>query len=120
MMTFSEPSSINPWPHRLSVFLTFCTLALIFIGGLVTSPHSGLAVPDWPLSYGRFMPPMVGGILFEHGHRLVAATVGLLMVIAAFVITLREDRPWVKKMAWAGVGLVVLQGLFGGLTVLLR
>src|SRR5262249_209300 len=75
---------------------------------------------DWPLSYGRFMPPMVGGILFEHGHRMVAATVGLLTVFLAIFMTLREDRAWVRRAAWGAVGLVILQGIFGGLAVLLR
>jgi cytochrome c oxidase assembly protein subunit 15 len=95
-------------------------LVLIFIGGLVKSTDSGLAVPDWPLSYGRFMPPMVGGILFEHGHRLAAATVGFLTVLLAIFLTLKEDRSWVKKAAWAAVALVILQGVLGGITVLLR
>lgn len=112
------PTSVNPWPHRLAVFLAFCTLGLIFIGGLVTSTHSGLAVPDWPLSYGRLMPPMVGGIIFEHGHRVVAALIGFCTVIMAIVFTLKESRRWVKVAAWAAVGLVAFQGVLGGMTVL--
>ena len=66
------------------------TLLLIFIGSLVTSTGSGLAVPDWPLSYGMLFPPMVGGILYEHGHRMAAAVVGLLVVVQALVI--RQDH----------------------------
>ena len=61
-----------------SLVVTAATLFLIFAGGMVTSTHSGLAVPDWPLSYGRLMPPMIGGIFYEHGHRMVAGTVGVL------------------------------------------
>ncbi len=114
----TSPTSISPWPHRLAVSLAFGTLSLIFIGGLVTSTHSGLAVPDWPLSYGRLMPPMVGGILFEHGHRMVASAIGFITVVMAIVFTLKETRRWVKAAAWAAVGLVVLQGVLGGLTVL--
>lgn len=106
--------------HRFSVILACCTLFLIFAGGLVTSTDSGLAVPDWPLSYGRLMPPMVGGVFYEHGHRMVAATVGFLTVLLALLITFKEDRRWVKKMAWTAVGLVILQGVLGGLTVLFR
>ena len=68
------------------------TLLLIFIGSLVTSTGSGLAVPDWPLSFGGLFPPMVGGILYEHGHRVVAAFVGLLIVIQAVVLTRRQHR----------------------------
>ncbi len=110
----------NKWAYRFSLILACCTLVLIFIGGLVKSTDSGLAVPDWPLSYGRFMPPMVGGILFEHGHRMAAATVGFLTVLLALFLTWKEDRPWVKKTAWAAVGLVIFQGVLGGITVLLR
>ena len=69
------------WRHRFSVLLVAATLALIFVGGLVTSTGSGLAVPDWPLSYGMVMPPMVGGVLFEHGHRMVASAVGFLPLL---------------------------------------
>ena len=94
------------------------TLLLIFIGSLVTSTGSGLAVPDWPLSYGTLFPPMVGGILYEHGHRMAAAVVGLLVVIQALVITWREPRRWVRVLAWVAVGAIVAQGVLGGLTVL--
>ena len=65
------------WVHRFAVLTAGATLVLIFVGALVTSTGSGLAVPDWPLSFGQVFPPMVGGVLFEHGHRLVAACVGL-------------------------------------------
>lgn len=102
------------------MILACATLGLIFAGGLVTSTHSGLAVPDWPLSYGRLMPPMTGGILFEHGHRMIAAAVGLLTFAVAFLFARGEPRRWVRRAAWAAAGLVVLQGAFGGLTVLLR
>ena len=94
------------------------TLLLIFVGSLVTSTGSGLAVPDWPLSYGTLFPPMVGGILYEHGHRMAAAVVGLLVVIQALVITWREPRRWVRVLAWVSVGAIVAQGVLGGLTVL--
>ena len=94
------------------------TLLLIFVGSLVTSTGSGLAVPDWPLSYGTLFPPMVGGILYEHGHRMAAAVVGLLVVVQALVLTWREPRRWVRVLAWVAVGAIVAQGLLGGLTVL--
>lgn len=81
MTDFAEYNSTR---HRLALVLVGSTLGLIFIGGLVTSTHSGLAVPDWPLSYGRLFPPMVGGILFEHGHRMVASLVGLLTIVTVF------------------------------------
>ncbi len=96
---------------------------LIFIGGLVTSTGSGLAVPDWPTTYGHFMfsfplTKMVGGILYEHGHRMVASIVGFLTVILALWLWLKEPRRWVK---WFGLGAlmaVVAQGVLGGITVL--
>ena len=95
------------------------TLLLIFIGSLVTSTGSGLAVPDWPLSYGMLFPPMVGGILYEHGHRMAAAAVGLLVVIQAIVVSVRERRRWVRTLAWLAVVVILIQGGLGGLTVLL-
>lgn len=94
------------------------TLCLIFAGGLVTSTGSGLAVPDWPLSYGMLMPPMVGGIFYEHGHRMVASGVGLLTLVLALWTAWDEPRRGVRWLAWAGLAAVVAQGLLGGLTVL--
>jgi len=105
------------WRHRFAVLLVACTLALIFIGGLVTSTGSGLAVPDWPLSYGMLMPPMVGGVFFEHGHRMAATFVGLLTTILALWTWRRERRSGVRRLAWAALVAVVAQGLLGGLTV---
>ncbi len=104
--------------HRLSQVLVLATLVLLFVGGLVTSTDSGLAVPDWPLSYGSFSPPMVGGIRFEHTHRLVAGTVGFLTLILTFWIGFTEKKPLVRRLAIACLAAVVLQGILGGLTVL--
>lgn len=75
------------WVQRFAVLTAGATLVLIFVGALVTSTGSGLAVPDWPLSFGQVFPPMVGGVLFEHGHRLVAALVGLLTVAVMVLLT---------------------------------
>ncbi|HEY4612335.1 MAG TPA: COX15/CtaA family protein [Bacteroidota bacterium] len=105
--------------HWFAVFTAVCTLFLIVAGGLVTSTGSGLAVPDWPLSYGQLMPPMVGGIFYEHGHRLVATTVGILTIILAVWLQLKEERPWLRKLGWVALVLVVIQGALGGLTVIL-
>jgi cytochrome c oxidase assembly protein subunit 15 len=101
------------------VLLAVSTLALIFVGALVTSTGSGLAVPDWPLSYGMLMPPMVGGVFYEHGHRLAASVVGLLTLVGALWTARAEKRPGVRRLAWACLALVVAQGVLGGLTVLL-
>jgi cytochrome c oxidase assembly protein subunit 15 len=110
--------------HRFALGTAVCTFLLIVAGGLVTSTGSGLSVPDWPNTYGRFMfafplDQMVGGIVFEHTHRLIASAVGFLTVLLAIWLWKREDRRWVRILGVAAVGLVVAQGLLGGLTVLL-
>lgn len=104
--------------HRFAVITSCSTLLLIAVGGLVTSTGSGLAVPDWPLSYGQFFPKMVGGVLYEHGHRMVAATVGLMMTVLAAWILIAEPRRWVGWLAGAALFAVILQGILGGITVL--
>ncbi|MBI1872902.1 MAG: heme A synthase [Acidobacteria bacterium] len=100
------------------------TLVLIVAGGLVTSTGSGLAVPDWPNTYGWFMfsfplSKMVGGIFYEHGHRLIASTVGLLTIILAAWLWKSDPRRWVRRLGFIGLGAVIAQGLLGGLTVIL-
>ncbi|MEO8431336.1 MAG: COX15/CtaA family protein [Acidobacteriota bacterium] len=117
----SRPEAASPRRaglHRFALATAVATLFLIVAGGLVTSTESGLSVPDWPLSYGRLMPPMVGGILYEHGHRMVATTVGLLTVILAIWLARTEPRRWVRGLGWAALGAVVAQGVLGGLTVI--
>src|SRR5687767_5859274 len=104
--------------HRYAIVTAVATLLLIVAGGLVTSTESGLSVPDWPLSYGRLMPPMVGGVFYEHGHRMVATAVGLLTVVLAVWLARREPRPWVRRLGWLALAAVVAQGLLGGLTVI--
>jgi len=104
--------------HRYAVLTACATLVLLAAGALVTSNDAGLAVPDWPLSYGSLWPPLVGGILYEHGHRLVAGFVGLLTIGLAVWLQLREPRAWVRRLGWAALGAVVAQGLLGGITVL--
>ena len=99
------------------------TAALIFAGGLVTSTGSGLAVPDWPNTYGWFMwtfplSKMVGGIFYEHLHRLVASTVGFLIVVLAIWLYRAEPRPWVRRLGYLALAAVVTQGILGGITVL--
>jgi cytochrome c oxidase assembly protein subunit 15 len=108
------------WLHRYATFVACCTFLLVIAGGLVTSTGSALAVPDWPLSFGQLFPRMEGGVLFEHGHRLIAASVGALTVVLALWASRTEPRRSVRALAWTLVGVVVLQGVFGGVTVLLR
>ena len=109
----------QPGLHRFSILLAIATFFLINAGAAVTSNEAGLSVPDWPLSYGKVMPKMKGGMFYEHGHRIVAATVGFLTVIMAGLLLWKEPRTWMKKMGVAALGLVIVQGLLGGLTVLL-
>jgi heme a synthase len=111
------------WHHRYSVFLAACTVLLIAAGGMVTSTGSGLSVPDWPTTYGwnMFTFPLhnwVGGIRYEHSHRLIASTVGLLTIILAVWTWRVEPRGWVRKLGAGALGAVILQGLLGGITVL--
>ena len=112
-----------PWRHRLALVTFAATLALIFIGGLVTSTGSGLSVPDWPTTYGWFMftfplDKMVGGIRFEHTHRLIASAVGFLILVLAVWLHLSEPRRWVRRLGYVALGAVVTQGVLGGITVL--
>ena len=109
-----------PWRHRFAVAVVVATVLLITAGGLVTSTGSGLAVPDWPLSFGQVFPRMEGGVLYEHGHRLVATSIGILTVILAIWTQRAEPRARVRQLGWAMLGLVILQGVLGGMTVLLR
>ena len=107
---------------RLAKALCAATLLLLIAGGLVTSTESGLSVPDWPTTYGQnmFTFPLsrwVGGIRFEHSHRLIAATVGFLTVCLAAWLLLAERRRWVKVLGGVAVFAVCLQGVLGGLTV---
>lgn len=105
--------------HRYAVAVAVCTGLLVFAGGLVTSTGAGLSVPDWPLSYGQLMPPMVGNVRYEHGHRMVATFVGMLTIVLAVWLWRSEPRRGVRRLGVAALGAVVAQGLLGGLTVLL-
>ena len=112
------------WLHRYATLVAASTVILIAAGGMVTSTGSGLSVPDWPNTYGRFMflfpfDKWVGGIFYEHSHRLIASTVGFLTVILAFWIWRVEPRAWVRRLGFAALGAVILQGVLGGMTVLL-
>lgn len=93
---------------------------LLFAGGMVTSTGSGLAVPDWPLSFGTLNPPMVGGVFFEHGHRLIAGAVAM-MTLGLLILSTRPAVPAPARLcARLASGAVLIQAALGGLTVLLR
>jgi cytochrome c oxidase assembly protein subunit 15 len=115
---------VSVWPHRLAVITACATFALLFIGGLVTSKGAGLAVPDWPTTFGynMFLYPwskMVGNIFYEHSHRLVASAVGFLTIALALSLWLQERRQWLRWLGLIALVLVVVQGVLGGLRVTL-
>ncbi len=103
--------------HRFAVFTAACTFLLLVAGALVTSNDAGLAVPDWPLSYGSVAPPMLGGIFYEHSHRVMATFVGILTTVLAVWLWRSEPRRWVRCLGLIALGTVIAQGVLGGLTV---
>lgn len=117
----SGDCAYRPWRHRLAVALAVLTVPLLFSGGEVTTTGSGDAVPDYhfpfPISFGSWLPDMVGGVLFEHGHRLVAWTVGLVTLALAGWLALSERRARVRWLGVAALATVLVQGGLGGLRV---
>jgi heme a synthase len=108
---------MNKGLNRFAILVACATFFLIIAGALVTSHDAGLATSDWPLSNGQFFPKMVGNLFWEHGHRLVATTVGILTIVLMVYILRREQRSWVRKLGVIALLGVVAQGLLGGLTV---
>ena len=106
--------------HRFAIVLSSCIFLLIVAGALVTSEDAGLSVPDWPTSFGSIykIPPMVGGVKFEHTHRMIAEGVGLLTILFCIAVFLKDQRRWLRNLSLAAIGTVVAQGVLGGITVL--
>jgi len=133
-------SAVNPTPsksrqgvsdkhgkrtHVFCLVLVAATWCLLFVGAMVTSTNSGLAVPDWPTTYGQnmFLYPVSqwkGGILFEHGHRLFASMVGLLALVNALLFGGRHSQQLIRRLSYLALLLVIAQGLLGGLTVRMK
>ena len=108
--------------HRFATLLAACTVLLLTAGGMVTSTGSGLAVPDWPNTYGHFMflfplDKMVGGIFYEHSHRMIASVVGMLTIVLVVWTWQVDERRWIRWLSVAALGAVILQGVLGGITV---
>jgi cytochrome c oxidase assembly protein subunit 15 len=121
----SHITAIDPLLRALTGILSLSCLFLIFVGGLVKSHEAGLSVPDWPTTYGdnMFLFPYqlwIGGIFYEHGHRLLASGVGLMTVIVAIATFMRDKRRLPRVLSIIAVLTVILQGTLGGLTVLYR
>ncbi len=108
---------MNKGLNRYAIVVACATFCLIIAGALVTSHDAGLATPDWPLSNGQFFPKMVGNLFWEHGHRMVATTVGLLTIGLLIYIRVKEKRQWVRRLGVFALLAVIAQGLLGGLTV---
>lgn len=108
---------MNRGLNRFAIFVACATFFLIIAGALVTSNDAGLATNDWPLSNGQFFPKMVGNLFWEHGHRMVATTVGMLTIVLMIYILVKEKRDWVRKLGIFALLAVIAQGLLGGLTV---
>ena len=97
------------WLRRYAVLVACCTFGLVIAGALVASNDAALSVPDWPLSWGRLVPTLEGGIRYEFAHRVAAMLVGLLTVGLALVMRTR--------LAWAAVAVVLAQAALGGIAV---
>src|SRR5262245_39084386 len=111
--------STNLWLRRYATFVPVATFLLIIAGALVTSNDAGLSVPDWPTSFGTFqMPRMVGGVRFEHGHRMIAGAVSILTMVLALWLWRSEPRRWVRRLGGFAVIAILAQAALGGITVL--
>src|SRR3972149_5731601 len=117
----------SPWPHRWAVVLACATFPLVWVGGLVTTTDAGMAVPDWPTTYGYnpllypWQSWLAGpwDLFVEHGHRLLAMLVGTLTIGLAIVLWRTERRRWGGRLGLAALALVIFQGVLGGMRVLL-
>ena len=111
-------ASYHPGVHRFAVFTVCWTVLLLIAGALVTSNDAALAVPDWPKSFGTWTPHMVGGVFYEHSHRVIAGVLGVLTLILAILIWIKEERRWLRWFAVIAVGGIVAQAILGGQVVI--
>lgn len=110
-------TAFHPGLHRFAVFTACATFCLLIAGALVTSNDAGLSIPDWPSNWGGFIPPLVGGIVYEFSHRAIATFVGCLMIVLAIWLWRAESRAWVRSLGLIALGAVAAQGVLGGITV---
>lgn len=104
--------------HRFAIATSACTVLLLVAGALVTSNDAADSVPDWPLAYGKIIPPLIGGIRYEFAHRVVAGLVAVLTLVLAIWLTGADKRRWVRRLGWTALALVVAQALLGAFRVL--
>ncbi|HVM96749.1 MAG TPA: COX15/CtaA family protein [Candidatus Acidoferrales bacterium] len=124
MSSDEESAARSPWPHRCAALTAATTMLLIMVGGLVTNTGSALAVPDWPTTFGYNMftypwSKMVGGVFYEHTHRLLGSTVGMLTIAMLVAVWRFEQRGWVRRLGLLALVGVIIQGILGGLRVIL-
>ena len=112
-----ESNTENRWLRRFAAGVAVCALLLVIAGGLVTSNDAAMSIPDWPLSYGKLVPPLEGGIRFEFAHRALAATVAVLTLVLAVWLARTEPRRWIRSLGWLAVAAVVAQAVLGGAVV---
>jgi len=103
--------------YQFAVVTCCTTVLLMMAGALVTSNKAADSVPDWPLAYGRLIPPMIGGIRFEYTHRVLAGIVSVLVLLLAIFVAAKESRPLAKKLGWIALVLVFCQAVLGGIRV---
>src|SRR5437870_8921508 len=108
-------STYNPGVHKFAVFVVFWTILLFVAGALVTSRDAALSVPTWP---GPVMPPMVGGVFYEHSHRMIAGALGIFTLILAILVWTKEERSWLRWFSAVAVGGVAVQAILGGQVVI--
>jgi cytochrome c oxidase assembly protein subunit 15 len=124
-MSIETPIKTNSWLHWFAVLTAAATFLLLGLGGLVTSHEAGMSVPDWPNTYGYnlfLFPPAqwIGGIFYEHTHRLLASAVGLMTLILAVWLWFKDARRWMRWLGVTALVLVAAQGVLGGLRVTLH
>jgi heme a synthase len=115
--TTNNESAITPGLHRFAFATSACTVLLLMAGALVTSNDAADSVPDWPLAYGKIIPPLVGGIRYEYAHRLMAGTVAILTLVLAILLA-RSGSRFFRNLGFAALILVIAQAVLGGMRVL--
>ncbi|MFM8251276.1 MAG: COX15/CtaA family protein [Planctomycetota bacterium] len=125
-LTSEVSAAYKPWPARCAVLLRAVTLVLISVGALVTTYDAGMAVPDWPTTYGYNMfaypwQTWLSGpfdLLIEHGHRLLGSLVGFIAIGLVVAVFASRERAWMKVVSIVTLLAVIGQGILGGARVL--